>query len=46
MVVKDPDANEKAITPRNYKKMHINLSVVFATAISPYPTVVRVCMVK
>jgi hypothetical protein len=46
MVVSDPDAKEKKITPTNYRKMQMTLSVVLANEISPYPTVVRVCIVK
>tara|TARA_B110001450_G_C17638334_1_gene488214 strand:- start:590 stop:730 length:141 start_codon:yes stop_codon:yes gene_type:complete len=46
MVVRDPDAKLKKITPTNYKKIQMTLSVVLANEISPYPTVVRVYIVK
>jgi hypothetical protein len=35
IVVKEPDAKEKKITPTNYKKIQITLSDVLANAISP-----------
>jgi hypothetical protein len=46
ILVNVPAAKEKKIIPRNWKIIIIALSVEDEIEISPYPTVVRVCIVK